>query len=483
MSNIFKQAETCFTKLINLREKQIKLLDLLSKFKDVKTQQYKLQFKIKYYYIWIQLIKNFAIENKIIKNEDDIIELKLTKKLETYLIEILKTGTLIDFQTIQKNINELETELYNFLHKTKSNTKYDNNDNENNENDENDNNKDNNKIIQQPEININKPIKKLVIDTKLIEAKPKILLEEQRPTDYKGSSIYDLRYIYGVGPSTAIKLFEMGITLELLLNEWELWTKKHTDNNILMFSKMPTPPEYTKKIWDTLPETQQNSIQHSILFSKLTKQTKYLCKLNIHQLMGIKYFKDIGEKINRSEIIKAEKLLTTIATHINKDIILTLCGSYRRGKDKSGDIDCLITHPSITTIEELELMPQNILMNFVTLLTNVNFLIDHLTDYGKTKYMGFCIIPNKKITTARRIDIRFIPFNSYGTAILYFTGSKNFNTQMRTIAKNKGYKLNEYGLIKLSTNDTPDKLIPCKTELDVFNALKIPFKEPHQRDI
>ena len=78
------------------------------------------------------------------------------------------------------------------------------------------------------------------------------------------------------------------------------------------------------------------------------------------------------------------------------------------------------------------------------------------------KFNGFCVIP-KKTPVARRIDIRFIPYDSYGAAILYFTGSKTFNTQMRAFALGKGYSLNEYGLKKLKD----DILIPCKTEEEV----------------
>jgi len=141
------------------------------------------------------------------------------------------------------------------------------------------------------------------------------------------------------------------------------------------------------------------------------------------------------------------------------------------------------------------------LAKFVELLTNLDFLIDHLTDYGRSKYMGFCMIKQsatantantastslgKKSLTARRIDIRFIPYNSYGTAILYFTGSKLFNTQMRTWAIRKGYSLNEYGLKKLNPcKDSKEHeiIIHCKTEEEVFRFLDYPYKTPEQRDI
>ena len=70
-------------------------------------------------------------------------------------------------------------------------------------------------------------------------------------------------------------------------------------------------------------------------------------------------------------------------------------------------------------------------------------IVDDLTDTDNgTKYMGFSKLPRKKV---RRIDIRFVPFDYYPAALLYFTGSYELNTQMRQVAKSMGYKLNEYG--------------------------------------
>ena len=86
---------------------------------------------------------------------------------------------------------------------------------------------------------------------------------------------------------------------------------------------------------------------------------------------------------------------------------------------------------------------------------------------------------NKKTNVARRLDIRFMPYESYGSAILYFTGSANFNTDIRKIALTKGYSLSEFGFKKKSDGI----LIPCATEEDVFKFLDIKYKTPKERDI
>ena len=220
-------------------------------------------------------------------------------------------------------------------------------------------------------------------------------------------------------------------------------------------------------------------------------ETKMLHKIHKSSLVGIKHFNDMSLKIPREEIKTAENILKKIASHMNKDLLVMICGSYRRGRDKSGDVDCLIAHPLIKTKLDLENNPVNLLSNFVELLMNYNFIIDQL-DMGNKKFMGFCNImqfikikqtkqTNQTTQTniARRIDIRIVPYESYGSAILYFTGSKTFNTNMRSHALKKGYSLSEFGLTKVCDG----QLIPCSTEEEIFKIINYPYKTPEERDI
>ncbi len=96
-----------------------------------------------------------------------------------------------------------------------------------------------------------------------------------------------------------------------------------------------------------------------------------------------------------------------------------------------------------------------------------------MTEHFETKYMGFA---KYKDNPYRRIDIRFIPYDSYYSALLYFTGSAELNKKMRIIAKKEGYKLSEYGLTK---ND--GSRVPVKSEHDIFEALKIEYLIPRLR--
>jgi DNA polymerase/3'-5' exonuclease PolX len=493
MKKLFEKAIVNIEELLQLRTKQIALLTQLERSKDATP----INFKIKYYKIWINLLKDCIKKNTEIKTKEDILSLKLTKSLENNLTELFETGEIRDLEDTKNEIQSLEKQLKQSEHDSQSlfnsmSSAIDDNDAEEQSS------QNQTKPETKPELK-SEPKKKIIlktiekkgkdsskdngssIDTSKIEAQPKILAEETRPSDPRGAAIFDMRYLYGVGPKNAEKLVDSGITLEKLLEDWTEWVKKNPSNAMLMIHKLPIPPGYTKQQWDALHEDKQRSVQMNVLNTKLNKETKYLYKLNSHQLLGVKYFHDMSQKIPREEVQKAERILTAAAKHMNKDIVVTLCGSYRRGRPKSGDVDCLITHPAIKTMDDLENNPTNILAKFVELLTNLDFLVDHLTDFGRSKYMGFCIIKQsgKKQNIARRIDIRFIPFDGYGASVLYFTGSKTFNTQMRSHALSKGYSLNEYGLKRLSDN----VLISCKTEEEVFTILNYPYKKPEERDI
>ena len=191
-----------------------------------------------------------------------------------------------------------------------------------------------------------------------------------------------------------------------------------------------------------------------------------------HINIGIKYYDDLKLKISRDEIDKIYEYLKNIIKLIDKDLILEICGSYRRGSLESGDIDVLITNPKI--LQNIE--SKKYLTTIINKLTETGFIIDSLTDLGQKKYMGICKISKY----ARRIDIRVFNFENAMAALVYFTGNKDFNVHIRNKALSMGYSLNEYGMIKV---DDPDKnIIHFAREEDLFDFLKIEYVKPTNRN-
>ena len=106
-------------------------------------------------------------------------------------------------------------------------------------------------------------------------------------------------------------------------------------------------------------------------------------------------------------------------------------------------------HNDIGTKEQLKTTANAYLQDIVEYLSDEEFLVDHLTENGKTKYMGYCrLTPEHKV---RRIDIRFVACDCFYPAVLYFTGSCKFNQDMRRHALKKGYTLNEYGIYRVKS--------------------------------
>lgn len=205
---------------------------------------------------------------------------------------------------------------------------------------------------------------------------------------------------------------------------------------------------------------------------KLSDEGKII--LNDKIKLGLDYLGKFEGSIQRTEMDKIYDHLQNITDKYNKNMFITICGSYRRGLSKMSDIDIMLCDLDLISIDEI--MNSDVLINYVTYLHDQGFLIDDITDKNfKTKYMGFGRLNNK--TPIRRVDIRLIPIESYFSALIYFTGSYYFNQEMRLQAKKLGYKLNEYGLFDNRTYD----MLPIFSEQELFDILNMKYIPPNER--
>lgn len=202
--------------------------------------------------------------------------------------------------------------------------------------------------------------------------------------------------------------------------------------------------------------------------------------------LGLRYYGVYKKDIPRAEIDEVNKIVGKIINKLNRKYQLTdsskyiyqICGSYRREKPTSGDIDVLVskldtkddTDDSINHLERIvHALKKDLKYN-----DDKPLLIDDITDKNfETKYMGFA---KYKENPVRRIDIRFVSYESFYSALLYFTGSAELNKKMRMIAKNKHLKLSEYGLFKQDGTK-----LKIKSEEDFFKKLDLDYIEPKYR--
>jgi DNA polymerase beta len=202
-------------------------------------------------------------------------------------------------------------------------------------------------------------------------------------------------------------------------------------------------------------------------------------KLTHHMQVGLKYHDDFQLKIPFKEIAELGQTLKNCVAKIDPDLVIEICGSHRRKKDLSGDIDVLITHNKIKTEEDIMQSKESHLKKIVARLHEDKFLVDDLTSQGNTKFMGVCVHP--QVNKGRRIDIRFVYYDAFFPALLYFTGSMTLNKLMRTLAIEKGYTLNEYGLYKFANGQKGEKVVAL-SEKAIFDHLGIIYLEPNERE-
>jgi len=150
---------------------------------------------------------------------------------------------------------------------------------------------------------------------------------------------------------------------------------------------------------------------------------------------------------------EAMKLIKFLEKYAEK---ISLAGSLRRKKETIGDMDILA----------VSLNPEKLMDEF----TSMNE-VDKILAKGETK-------SSVRLKSGIQVDLRIVDKESFGSALQYFTGSKEHNIEVRKIAVRNGYKLNEYGLFDKKSN----KKIAGETEEGVYKALGMQYIPPELRE-
>ncbi|XP_048231582.1 DNA polymerase lambda-like isoform X3 [Ricinus communis] len=256
---------------------------------------------------------------------------------------------------------------------------------------------------------------------------------EHFETDEKVRTISLFGEVWGIGPATALKLYEKGYrTLDDLKNE--------------------------------------SSLTHA-------------------QKLGLEYFDDIKTRIPRNEVQEMEQLLQKAGEEILPGVVIICGGSYRRGKSSCGDLDVVITHPDRKS-------HKGFLPKFVKRLKEMKFLREDLvfsihseegTDSGVDTYFGLCTYPGRGLR--HRIDFKVYPRDIYAFGLIAWTGNDVLNRRLRLLAESKGFRLDDTGLFPATQASAGKRgsratmSLRLDTEKEVFDFLGFPWLEPHERNL
>lgn len=225
-----------------------------------------------------------------------------------------------------------------------------------------------------------------------------------------------------------------------------------------LFDELVDVPGFGPKVATKFLNKYMNQIEEKKkkdgVISMIIKNKKIMDSLNTQQQIGLKYYNDMKHKLHRSEVLKIFEIISRKNCN-KKKFSLELAGSYRRGKEYMKDIDILFVGNS----KDFDQFINSCLFD------NENIEICDVISDGTTFFSA--MIKTKLSDWARHIDILFTEKKNYHAALIHMTGSRDFNIMMRGMAKKKGCKFSQNGLI------CNGKKIKGNSEWDILSYIGI----------
>jgi len=260
---------------------------------------------------------------------------------------------------------------------------------------------------------------------------------------YKAGGTKALEKIDGVGEAIAKKIEQFLKTGKIKRYEAIKGAKKSDLGEITNVTSMG--PKKAMRLYQELGVKNLRDLEKAAKEHKICKLAGFKEKSEQDILAGIKLYRARGPRKSYSDASKIAKNLVSALRKTRLAKRVEIAGSLRRKKATIGDIDLLATSRK----------PKGLMEKF-TSLPQVKRVLAH----GPTKSM--VVLKNNM-----QADLRVVDEASYGAALLYFTGDRQFNIEMRKKAIRLGFKLSEYGLFDRKSG----KKLASKTEAEIFKKL------------
>ncbi len=272
-----------------------------------------------------------------------------------------------------------------------------------------------------------------------------------------------LKEIKGIGEGLAQKITELVTTGKLAYYE-EL--RSSLPPGLVDMLRIPgLGPKRIKILYETLKIKTVEQLRQAAEKHKLADLEGFGEKSEENILKGIELLGKHADKHLSSEAREAAESVLRMIRDVKGVIRCDVAGSLRRRKEVIGDIDILASVKPAAAAQ---------LMKTFTSHGDVESVIAR----GETK-------SSVRLSSGINCDLRVISEEEYPFALAYFTGSKEHNVEMRSLAKKFGWSLNEYGFSKLDEGEKRGKakrLVPCKSEADIYRALGLAYVPPELRE-
>ena len=273
-------------------------------------------------------------------------------------------------------------------------------------------------------------------------------------TDLVRAGTKDLTDIAGIGDDLAEKITEIVTTGELPLRK-QLASKLPA--GLLDLLRIPgLGPKRVKLLYKKLKVKSAADLATALDKGRVQKLKGFGPKMEEKMRAGIGQAQ-VGER--RMLLNEAETQATAVVAYLQAGGgigQIEVAGSYRRRRETIGDLDIVVTSEGKSSAPVMD--------RFVAYGDVANVI-----SKGETR-------ATVKLRGGLQVDLRAVEPDAYGAALLYFTGSKAHNIDLRKIAQEKSYKLNEYGLFKGT------RRAAGKTEEEVYAKLGLDWIPPELRE-
>ncbi len=260
-----------------------------------------------------------------------------------------------------------------------------------------------------------------------------------------------LEDIPGIGEDLANKIEEIATTGNLAFYEKLLSRTPHSLIQLLDISGLG--PKRVQKLYQELGISNIEELRAAIESGEVEKLEGFGQKTveNILEALEADSFQE-----ERTRLDIAEQFVDPLVNFLRHDDSVqeaAIAGSYRRRKPTVGDLDIIAVSNEGKRVAEA--------------FVNYDSVAEILSK-GETK-------SSVKLRSGLQVDLRVVPEESYGAALLYFTGSKAHNIHLRNMAVDRGLKINEYGVFE------DDERILGATEKEIYEYFEMPYIEPELR--
>ena len=263
-------------------------------------------------------------------------------------------------------------------------------------------------------------------------------LEDDVEKIYAQGGIKALKDIPGVGESIAEKIEELLKTGRL---EYYEQLHKRVPVDLESLTRIEgLGPKTIKTLWEKLKITNTQELEKAAMERKISQLPGFKKKTEENILKGIEFAKKSSGRFILGFTLPLIRSIEERLKALPEVKQAVAAGSVRRMKETIGDVDFLVLSDNSEKVTDFFVsMPEVI----------------RIVEKGKTKSAV-------KLNTGMNADIRILPEESFGAALQYFTGNKPHNIELRKIALDKGWKLNEYGIFR------ENQQLAGKTEEEIY---------------